>query len=140
MITKLSNLGLRISRVQSNQANDYIAIDILDEDSRVTLVELHMCFSTFAQCITGLYGSGLTGETMVEDPRLGLKRRMTSYTVAVPDLGSDRAKYVEWFNNWKLSQPPAEYQILSNSQGFIQGAGDNTTLKYFIVTYEPLET
>ena len=139
MRTKLHNIGMRIARVTAGWGDDYIEVSVIDEDSRVTLAEVEFPLATFTECVTGLWVSGLAGETMVEDPRIGLKRVMTKHTVSVPDLGYGNDKYVEWFNSWKLTQPPAEYSITPGSKGFITGYGDNKTLMYHVITYEPIE-
>lgn len=135
MITKLDRLGVRMTRVLSNNIGDYMQIKIQDENSRVCLASIEMSLEQFAACITGLQLDDCKGETAVKDSRLNKIRVSAPKQVEVPDLGYSNEPYIEWFYNWSKDYV-GELQIVPGSRDFVRNVDGKKLLTYYIITYE----
>lgn len=77
---------LSISRVTSNVENDYIEIQLEDENSRSRLIEIMVDFESFAKALTGLCYQPCSYQVVDIFDLLGKKHECKTVPIEYPEL------------------------------------------------------
>lgn len=127
------NGKISLSRQNRADGEDVMHLLVMDDDSRIAVLELKLTMEDFAYLITGSENISTSGSRVTINPNVGKKKitepRKMWYTG--PDI-YDRAFMEEWLvNNYK--EPGWEVNPYLGSQGSIRRASDGNKYLYFSV-------
>ena len=136
MTSRAFNSSLRISRCTTSKQHNTITISVIDEDSRIAVVELSLTLEQFALAITGVSITEVKGETWLNDERVGKIKINKTVTVEAPkDLVYNRDVYSQWLrDNYEL--PKGWFSdFYLGSQGSIKSIGSSLESRKVLLTF-----